>query len=81
MPTGPRLLLKAERDNATQAKYFPDTDTLLLQFSDREIVETYDVNEDVLVEVDNERRIVSMTIEHAKRQTNVNEFSYQLASV
>ena len=64
-----------------QAKYFPDTDTLLLQFNDREIVETYDLNEDVLVEVDHERGIVSMTIEHAKRQTNVNEFSYQLASV
>ena len=64
-----------------RVKYFPDTDTLLLQFSDREIVETYDVNEDVLVEVDQEGRMVSMTLEHAKQQTNVNEFSYQLASV
>lgn len=27
-----------------QAKYFPDTDTLLLQFNDREIAETRDVN-------------------------------------
>jgi uncharacterized protein YuzE len=64
-----------------QARYFPDTDTLLLQFSDREIAETRDVNEDVLVEVDKEGRMVNMTIEHAKQQTNVNEFSYQLASV
>jgi uncharacterized protein YuzE len=64
-----------------RATYFPDTDTLLLQFSDREIAETYDVNEDVLLEVDKEGRMVSMTIEHAKRQTNVNEFSYQLAAV
>ena len=63
-----------------QAKYFSDTDTLLLQFSDREIVETYDLNEDVLVEVDKDGRVVNMTIEHAKRQTDVNEFSYQLAS-
>ena len=64
-----------------QAKYFPDTDTLLLQFSDREIAETYDVNEDVLLDVDKEGRVVNMTIEHAKQQTNVNEFSYQLAPV
>jgi len=64
-----------------QAKYFPDTDTLLLQFNNHEIIETYDVNEDILVEVDKEGGMVSMTIEHAKRQTNVNEFSYQLASV
>lgn len=64
-----------------QAKCFSDTDTLLLQFNDHQIVETYDLNEDVLVEVDKEGRLVSMTIEHAKQQTNVNEFSYQVASV
>jgi uncharacterized protein YuzE len=63
-----------------QAKYFPDTDTLLLTFSDNDIVETYDLNEDVLVEVDRDGRVVSMTVEHAKEQTNVNEFSYQLAA-
>jgi uncharacterized protein YuzE len=60
-------------------KYFADTDALLLQFSDREGVETYDVNEDVVLDVDTEERVVNMTIEHAKQQTNVNEFSYQLA--
>ena len=64
-----------------RVKYFPDTDTLLLQFNDREIVETYNVNEDVLVELDVEGSMVSMTIEHAKRQTNVNEFLYQIDSV
>ena len=61
------------------AKYFPDTDALLLQFSDREIAETYDLNEDVLVETDKEGRVIAMTIEHAKRQTNVNEFAFQFA--
>ena len=64
-----------------RAKYFADTDTLLLQFNDREIAETYDLNEDVLVEMDREGRVVSVTVEHAGRQTDVNEFSYQLASV
>ncbi len=64
-----------------QARYFSDTDTLLLQFNDRQIVETYDLNENILVEVDKEGAVVSMTIEHAKQQTNVNEFSYQIGSV
>jgi uncharacterized protein YuzE len=64
-----------------QAKYFPDTDTLLLRFSDRETAETYDLNEDVLVEVDKDGRVVNLTIEHAKQQTDVNEFSYQLAAL
>lgn len=63
-----------------QAKYFSDTDTLLVQFSRNDIAETYDLNEDVLVEVDKDGHVVSMTIEHAKQQTDVNEFSYHLAT-
>ena len=62
-----------------QAKYFPQTDTLLLNFSEHEIADTYDLNEDVLVEVDKDGHVVSMTVEHAKKQTNVNQFSYELA--
>ena len=64
-----------------KAKYFSDTDTLLLTFNDNEVVETYDVNEDVLVEVDKDGRVVSMTVEHAHQQTDVHEFTYQLAGV
>ena len=64
-----------------KAKYFRDTDTLLLTFSNQDIVETYDLNEDVLVETDKDGRVVSMTVEHAKEQTDVNEFSYQLAAI
>jgi uncharacterized protein YuzE len=62
-----------------KVKYFPDTDTLLLTLSDKKIVETRDLNENVLVELDKQGRVVSMTIEHAKQQTDVSEFSYQLA--
>ena len=63
-----------------KVKYFADTDTLLVDFSDRKIVETKDLNENVLMELDENGRVVSMTIEHAKQQTNVSEFSYQLAT-
>jgi len=64
-----------------KVKYFPDTDTLLVNFSDRLIAETRDLNENILIELDAEGRMVSMTIEHAKQQTDVGEFSYQLAGV
>ncbi len=63
-----------------QTKYFQETDTLLLIFSNHDIVETFDLNEDVLVEVDKDGHVVSMTVENAKEQTDVNEFSYQLAT-
>ena len=61
-------------------KYFPDTDTLLVNFSDRKIARTQDLGENVLIELDDQGRLVSMTIEHAKQQMNVTEFSYQLAA-
>ncbi len=61
-------------------KYFSDTDTLLVNFSDRKIVETRDLTENILVELDEQGRLVSMTVEHAKQQMNVTEFSYQLAT-
>jgi len=64
-----------------KVKYFADTDTLLVTFSDKRTVETRDLNENVLVELDADGRVVSMTIEHAKQQTDVGEFSYQLAPV
>lgn len=62
-----------------KAKYFPGTDTMLFQFNSAPIVDTYDLNENVLVEVDKDGRVVALTIEHAKDQMDVNEFSYQLA--
>ena len=63
-----------------KVRYFPGTDTLLVNFSDSKIVDTRDLNEDVLVEMDDAGHVVSMTIEHAKQQTDVAEFSYQMAT-
>jgi len=60
-----------------KVKYFSDTDTLLLTFSDKRIADTHDLNENILVELDNDGQLVSMTVEHAKHQTDVREFSYQ----
>lgn len=56
--------------------YFDDTDTLLVYFNDNKIVETKDLNENTLLELDENGNIVSMTIEHAKQQTEVSSFSF-----
>jgi uncharacterized protein YuzE len=64
-----------------QAKYFNDTDTLLINFSNHPIAETYDLNENVLIEIDDKGNVVNITFEHAKQQTDVTNFSYQLTSV
>jgi uncharacterized protein YuzE len=60
-----------------QIKYFQDTDTLLFNFNDNKIAETKDISDNVLVELDGDGNVVSMTIEHAKTNTNINDFSIQ----
>ena len=56
--------------------YFEDTDTLLVYFNDNEIVETKDLNENTLIELDKNGKVVSMTIEHAKEQTEISSFTF-----
>jgi len=64
-----------------QIKYFHDTDTLLVNFTDKEIVKTRDLNENVLIELDRNGDLVSITIEHAQEQANIADFSYQQVAV
>ena len=61
-------------------RYFPDTDTLLVTFSDRKVAETRDLTEDVLIDLDEQGRLVSMTVEHAREQMNATEFTYQVTT-
>ena len=56
--------------------YFEDTDTLLVYFNNNEIVETKDINENTQLELDANGKVVSMTIEHAKNQTEISSFSF-----
>ena len=58
-------------------KYFSDTDTAHLEFSDREIHETKEISENIYIDIDDEGNLVSMTIEHAKAKAGLWEFSYQ----
>jgi len=60
-----------------QIKYFKDTDTLLLNFNNNEIQETKDINENMLVELDKNGNIVSLTLEHAKNYADINNLSFQ----
>jgi uncharacterized protein YuzE len=58
-------------------RYFPDTDTLLLTFSDRAVAETNDLTNNIVVDMDGEGNPVAITIEHANSITNVSEFIIQ----
>lgn len=50
-----------------KVKYFRDTDTALFEFADRPVDETREIAENVIVDLDKDGNLVSMTIEHAAR--------------
>jgi uncharacterized protein YuzE len=60
-----------------QIKYFQETDTLLIIFYDNQISEKRDLNENVLAEFDISGNLVSITIEHAGQNINIDDFSLQ----
>ena len=60
-----------------KVRYFSDTDTALVEFVDKKIFETREINENIYVDLDEEGNLVSMTIEHARANAGLREFSYQ----
>ncbi|TPV35958.1 DUF2283 domain-containing protein [Paucihalobacter ruber] len=56
--------------------YFKDTDTLLVTFSNSEVVDTKDINENTIIDLDAKGNLVAITIEHATKQTEVSSFSF-----
>jgi uncharacterized protein YuzE len=52
-------------------KYFSDTDTALMEFSEKEVVETREVSENIYVDLDENGNLVSMTVEHAKERASL----------
>ncbi len=55
-----------------KVKYFPDTDTLYIEFRDTEIVESRDLDENTILDLDAKGNICAITFEHASKRTDVN---------
>jgi uncharacterized protein YuzE len=60
-------------------RYFADTDTLYVQLNDKEIVETQELNENALLDLDSYGNLVAITLEHARETANIMDFSFQQA--
>lgn len=56
--------------------YFKETDSLLITFNNNKIEETKDISENILLDIDGNNNIVSMTIEHATKTATISNFSY-----
>jgi len=60
-----------------KVKYFSDTDTAHVEFTGNSVFETKEISENIYIDLDENGNIVSMTIEHAKVNAGLQEFSYQ----
>jgi len=60
-----------------KVKYFPDTDTAHVEFKNSDVYETKEISENIYIDIDTKGNLVSMTIEHAKANADLWEFSFQ----
>ena len=61
-------------------RYFEDTDTLLIEFKEVPVVETRDLDENTLLDLDPEGNVCAITVEHASRSAGIPQFSYEQAA-
>ncbi|MBI3582302.1 MAG: DUF2283 domain-containing protein [Nitrospinae bacterium] len=64
-----------------KVKYFSDTDTALVEFSDHEVVETKEINENIYLDLDASGNLVAMTIERAHEQASLPYISFEQIEV
>jgi uncharacterized protein YuzE len=58
-------------------KYFQDTDTLYIEFKSGAVAETKDLDENTQVDLDHDGNICAITMEHAKKRTDLPHFSFE----
>jgi len=58
-------------------KYFADTDTLYIEFRQAAVLETKDLDENTMMDLDRDGNICAITIEHARERTEIPSFSYE----
>ncbi len=63
--------------HAMKVRYFPDTDTLYIEFRVSDVVETKDLDENTQVDFDRGGSICAITIEHANERADLPHFSFE----
>jgi uncharacterized protein YuzE len=58
-------------------KYVQETDTLYIEFRETQAAETRDLDEDTLLDIDKDGNICGITVEHARKRTDIPHFSYE----
>jgi uncharacterized protein YuzE len=65
------------KNRKMKIKYFNDTDTALVEFTDNQVEETRVISENIYIDLDAKGNPVSMTIEHARVTAHLPDITYQ----
>jgi len=60
-----------------KVKYFNDTDTLYIEFRNKEIVESRDLDENTILDFDANGNVCAITFEHASARTDVQQITLE----
>ena len=60
--------------------YYSDTDTLYIELRAAEVVETRDLDENTLLDLDAQGQVCALTVEHARVRADLPKFSYEQAA-
>jgi uncharacterized protein YuzE len=60
-----------------KVKYFKDTDTLYIEFRRQDVVESRDLDENTILDLDAEGNICAITFEHASTRTDVQQVTVE----
>jgi len=60
-----------------KVKYFQETDTLYIEFRVNRIVETKDLDENTVLDLDEQGNICAITFEHASLKTDLQNFTVE----
>ena len=60
-----------------KVRYFEDTDTLYIELREAAVTETRDLDENTLIDMDDQGRMVAMTIEHAQDRAELANFVFE----
>lgn len=58
-------------------QYFQETDTLYIEFSPNNIVETRQLDDNTVLDLDKKGNLCALTLEHAQEKTDIHNFSFQ----
>ena len=61
-------------------QYYAETDTLYIEFRDVPVVETRDLDEFTLLDLDEAGTVSAITVENARQRTGIPQFAYEVVS-